>query len=98
MMIENVYYATQPDRVLVTAKGKRAIIEFPIGVSETEEGWVAETVYSIETMNTQNLEKRVNANYELWLELAKKPEPQTTELSDVVEAINALTEIVLGGE
>lgn len=98
MMIENVYYPTRPDRVIVKVKNKRAIIEFPTGVSETEEGWKAEVVYSVETMNTPNFEKRVSENYDTWLALAKKPDPQTTELSDVVEAINALTEIVLGGE
>lgn len=101
MQTRNVYYSSQPNRVIVNAAGKKAVIEFPIGVTEieTEEGksWLAETVYSVETMATPNLETRVEANYDAWLELAKKPEPQSAVLEDVVDALNALTEIVLGG-
>lgn len=102
MQTKNVYYSEQPESVIVNAFGDKAIIEFPVNVTEVEaeEGasWLAETVYCFETMNTPNLKERVEANYEAWLELAKKPAPQVTALDDVVEALNALTEIVLGGE
>lgn len=102
MQTKNVYYSEQPNRVIVNTNGTRAMVELPVNVTEieTEEGtnWLAETVYSFETMNTPNLMERVEADYDEWLELAKKPEPQVAGLNDVVEALNALTEIVLGGE
>ena len=102
MLTRNVYYSEQPNNVIVTVNGDKAVVEFPLNVSEVEveEGsmWLAESVYSVETMNTPNLAERVEANFDKWLDLAKQPKPQTTNLEDVVEAINALTEIVLGGE
>ena len=102
MLTRNVYYSEQPDRVIVYTSGDKAIIEFPINVSEVEveesTNWLAEEVYSIKTTNTANLAERVEANYDAWLDLAKQPEPQSPQLGDVVEALNALTEIVLGGD
>ena len=102
MQTRNVYFSEQPNRVIVNAKGSKAIVEIPVNVTEvqTEEGaiWLAEIVYSFETMNTPNLIERVEANYDQWLEIAKKPEAQATNIEDIVEAINALTEIIIGGE
>lgn len=102
MQTKSVYYSEQPDRVIVNAKGSKAIVEIPVNVTEieTEDGknWLAEVVYSFETMNTPNLKERIENAFDKWLEVAKKPAPQTTELTDVVEALNALTEIILGGE
>ena len=102
MLTRNVYYSEQPNRVIVYTSGDKAIVEFPLNVSEveTEEGtmWLAEEVYAVKTANTPNLVERVEANYDKWLDLAKQPEPQAPALGDVVEALNALTEIILGGE
>ena len=102
MQTRNVYYSQQPDRVIVNTRGSKAIVEIPVNVTEveTEDGkwWLAEVVYFFKTMNTPNLKERIENAYDTWLDLAKKPSPQTTELTDVVEALNALTEIVLGGE
>lgn len=102
MQTKNVYYSEQPDKVIITSNGKFAEVELPVNVTEieNEEGtqYVAETVYRTRTIAAPNLKERVLENYEQWLEKAKETEPQRTELSDVVEALNALTEIVLGGE
>lgn len=100
MLIRNVYYAEQPDEVIVTERGGKAIIEFPTDVSEieTEDGtqYKADVVYYIETAATPNLKGRVEAEFDAWLDLAKIPAVQPTTLDDVVEALNALTEIVIG--
>lgn len=102
MQTRNVYYSQKPDEVIVYTAGDKAIIEIPTGISEveTEDGvqYIADVVYRVQTMNTANLEERVKKNLDAWIENAKETEPQKTELSDVVEALNALTEIVLGGE
>lgn len=102
MQTKNVYYSAQPERVMVTARGERAVIEFPINVTEveTEEGtqWLAESVYSVETVATADLKSRVEQNYEAWLEVAKIIEPQKASIDDVVDALNALTDMILGGE
>lgn len=102
MQTKNVFYGERPDRVIVRSKGGEAIVELPVNVSEVEREdgteWKAETVYSIRTMDRPNLKERVEANYEAWLDAAKKvAEPQATSLGDVVEAINALTDLILGG-
>ena len=101
MQTKNVYYSNQPDAVIVTERGKKAVVEFPCNVTEIKEGdrteWLAANVYYIETVATPNLKERVEAEFEAWLEAAKEPGPQPTSLDDVVEALNALTDIIIGG-
>lgn len=101
MMTKNVYFAEQPDRVIVTANGEKAVVELPVNVAEveTEDGvqYCADTVYSISTKNTPNLRERVEANYAAWLEVARVVEPQKATLDDAIEAINTLTDLVIGG-
>ena len=102
MMIKNVHYGERPNKIIVYRNGGKAIVEFPINVTEipTEDGsqWLAETVYSIRTMDRENLEERIDANYAAWLEAAKNAvEPQAPNLTDVVDAINTLTDLILGG-
>lgn len=101
MQIKNVYYGERPNRVIVTERGGRAVVEMPVNVREIETEdrteWFAETVYYLFTTATPNLEARVEAEYEDWLELAKIPVVAPATLSDVIDAINTLTEIVIGG-
>lgn len=82
--------------------GKKAIVEFPTNVTEIEKEdgveYVASTVYSLETMHTADLAERVSNNFDEWLDKAKVIEPSETTLADVIDAVNALTDIVLGGE
>lgn len=100
MQIRNVYYAEPPENVIVNERGGKAVVEMPVNVIEIEEEdrheWFAEIVYYIETTATPNLKERVEAEYEEWLEVAKIPTPQPASISDVVDALNALTEIVIG--
>ena len=49
------------------------------------------------TMATPNLQERVEQNYEAWFELASKTEPQKATLDDAIEAINVLTDLIIGG-
>lgn len=101
MLIRNVYYGEQPDNVIINERGGRAVVEFPIDVTEipTEDGvqYKADKVYWLETSATPNLRARVEAEYEAWLELAKTPIAQPATLEDVVDAVNVLAEIVIGG-
>lgn len=104
MVVKNVCYAAMPDEVIVKQRGIRAVVEIPENVTEityerdgedvTE--YVAEKVYCINTQYTKNLRERVLADKEAWKEVARQIAPVDTTLADVVEAINALTEIVLG--
>ena len=100
MQTKNVYYAEQPDRVIVSERGGRAVVEMPVNVIEIDgddrHEWLAETVYYIETTTTPNLKERVEDKYEEWLEVAKIPTLQPASIADVVDALNALTEIVIG--
>ena len=101
MQTKNVIYAEHPERVMVYKNGGRARIEFPIDVEEiaTEDRteYLAKTVYSMETAATSGLKERVENNYEQWLAIAMIPEPQSTTLDDVIEAVNALTDMILEG-
>ena len=101
MQTNGVYYASRPSRVMVTTFGDNANIEFPINVREVEaeDGtqYFAEKVFSLRTKATDDLLARVEANYEAWLEIAKLVKPPQTTVEDLVEAINALTDMVLGG-
>ena len=104
MLTRNVHYLEQPDSVIVTEYGRKAMVEFPIDVTEVEieiEGetyteYVAETVYSLPTVAVPNLKDRVLVNYEAWLERAKIPEPKETTIEDLVEVIDALTDLIIG--
>ena len=103
MLTRNVHYSARPENVVVYQNGDNATVEFPLDVTEvTREDeiteYVAAEVYSLHTRNTPDLKKRVTDNYEAWLAIAELPEPQKAELSDVVEAINTLTDLILGGE
>lgn len=102
MQTRNVCYGELPNNVMVYTHGGEAVVEFPVNVTEvpTEDGsqWVAETVYYVRTRNTPGLEGRINANYAAWLEAAKKAiDPQTPTMADLVEAVNTLTDLLIGG-
>lgn len=101
MQTRKVYYAERPDSVIVTAHGSKAVVELPVNISEveTEDGvqYLAEAVYYLATRNTPGLKERVEANYNAWLEVASEIEPEKATLDDAIEAINALTDLVLGG-
>lgn len=71
--------------------------EIGSGTSTTTQ-YLAHKVYQLETNWTPNIEQRIEANFAGWLAKAKIPAVQEATLSDVVEAVNALTELVLGGE
>lgn len=101
MILSDVHYAHNPD-VTVTVKGKTAVVEIPTEVEavEREDGteYIAATVYVVNTKPTPNLKERVLANIEKWKRSAVEPEKEPgTTLDDVVEGLNALAEIVLGG-
>ena len=106
MQTRNVHYAQQPDRVIIRENAGKAIIELPINVAEitierdgeTITEWVAEKVYYAHAIATPNIKERVENNYNAWLELASRPDTQQVTMDDLVEAINALTDIILGGE
>lgn len=101
MQTKNVYYTEEPSRFIINRHGSNALVEFPANVqkveSEDKTEWLAGTVYSISTKYTANLADRIEADFDLWLEAAKQIEPQPVDLNDVVEALNALTEVVIGG-
>lgn len=101
MQTKNVYYAKRPDRVMVTTCGDNALVEFPAGVAEvqTDDGvqYLATKVYSIKTRATTNLKERVERNYDAWLGMAQTEEVPQTTISDLVEAVNALTDMIIGG-
>lgn len=103
MLIRNVHYAEKPKKVVITTCGSVSVVEFPLDVQEViiegEEDrveYVADSVYSLTTMNTANLRERIEGNYEEWLEKAKEVVTPKTSLEDVMEAVNALAEIVIG--
>lgn len=103
MQTRNVHYSERPDDVMIVANGPMAVIELPVNVTEVEVDeerteYVAEYVYSVKTVNTPDLKKRVEENYEAWLEVAMQVEPQKPSIEDVVDAINVLTDLILGGE
>ena len=101
MLTKKVYYTQEPPMVVVRHNGKNAVVEMPRDVEEvqTENGveYLAENVYSVKTAYTPDLAERVAANYEKWLAAAAKTEPQKTTMEDIVEAISALTDILLEG-
>lgn len=101
MRTRNVYYAERPDKVIVTANGDTACVEIPVDITEieTEDGvqYRADTVYSIQTRNTPDIKQRVEKDYYAWIAVAQTIEPPKTTVDDLVEAINALTDMVIGG-
>lgn len=102
MLTRNVHYAEKPDKIIVLRNGSIAVVEMPTEVTQVEldderSEYVAGKVYSVRTTNTPNLEERVEASYDEWLALASEAEPKTATLEDVIDAVNALTEIVIGG-
>ena len=104
MQTKNVHYSTRPDLVIITENGRKATIEFPIDVTEIEKEfdgetiteYLAETVYSFQTISVPNLKQKILTNYDAWLERAKIPEVQEITIEDLVEVIDALTDIIIG--
>ena len=101
MLTKNVHYSERPNRFEIQSNGQKACVEFPLNITEveTEEGteFVAATVYSLETSYTPNLAERIEADFDSWLKKAKEPEMPQTTLEDVVEAVNMLQELIIGG-
>lgn len=81
----------QPDN------GGSGLPEIGSGASTVTQ-YLAHNVYQLETNWTPNIEQRIQDNFEGWLAKAKIPESKEATLSDVIEAVNALTEVILGGE
>ena len=102
MMTRSVYNSDKPNSYEIRSNGQRAGVEFPLNVTEveTEEGthYVEEVVYSLSTMATSDLADRIEENFDAWLRKAKEPEMPQTTLEDVVEAVNMLQELIIGGE
>ena len=102
MLTKNVIYGTEPDRVIVQriAKTARALVSFPVDVHELEDGggWMADEVYDINRPWSEGLVAEIDAHYEAWLADAMVESIPQATLDDVVEAINELADIVLGGE
>lgn len=105
MLTRSVFYSQEPEQVSVHRighNGYTARVDFPVNIQQVmiqdEELQYKADVYSIEVGFTPDLKERIESNYEAWLAVAKEiPAPQPT-VQDVIEAINELTEIVLGGE
>lgn len=102
MLIRNVCYQEMPERFEVRRHGgKMATVLFPTEIIETEdpEGntqYLAKKVYVLETGWTQGIEERISGRFDAWLAKAKEPQEAATTLDDLVEAINTLTDIVMG--
>lgn len=103
MLTKNVQFAERPEDVMVHRIGTSYTcrVDFPVNIRETEVDddvqYIAD-VYSTEVGYTEGLKERIEQNIEPWMELAKvAPAPQPT-IQDAIDAINELTEIILGGE
>ena len=104
MLTRNVYFTERPENVIVTRFGNTYCcrIDLPVNIEEVETGegetqWKAD-VYSVEAGYTVDIKERVEENYDAWMEVAQAviaPEPT---IQDVVEAMNELTDLILGGE
>ncbi len=101
MITYDVFYNKRPEEIEIRANGDSAVIEFPVNVTEveTEDGteYHAEKVYAVKVRYTENLLERVKENKEAWLDIAKVVETPKTTVNDLVDAINALTDMVIGG-
>lgn len=102
MLIKNVYYQEEPEKVEIRRYGRKATVVFATDIrkrEETEEedgGYIAGKVYTIDVDYTKKLRSRVEENYDEWLLRAKKSETKETTLEDVVEALETLTDVVMG--
>ena len=78
----------------------RCLVSFPLEVSELEDGsgWEAGEVYDMIRPWEPGLKAAIEANYEAYLDAAIRESEPVATLDDVVDAINELAEIVLGGE
>lgn len=100
MMTKDTHFADEPQRFIITTADNMAHIEFPTNVREieTEERteYVAD-VYYMRTANRDGLHDEIKNNYEAWLARAMEEPMPKTSLEDVVDAVNALVDIVIGG-
>ena len=104
MLQKNVYYAMRPSNVEVYRIGTsyRARVDFPTNIREildAEENTIfVADVYSLELDWRNNLEKDIQLNYDYWFSRARQVAPIQPTLQVAIEAINLLTDLVLGGE
>ena len=103
MLTKGVQYAHEPERVNIRRHGNgyMCTVELAENVRQ-EQGadgdavWIAD-VYSLDAGYTAGIRERVERDRESWLAIAREiPVPKPT-IEDVVDALNALTEAVIGG-
>ena len=104
MLTRNVFYSERPERVVVNRIGNTSTcrVDLPTNIEEVEtpDGGTQykADVYSINAGYTANLAERVEANYDAWLTVAQEvPIPEPT-IQDVIDAVNDLTDLILGGD
>ncbi len=104
MLTKNVYFGERPEAVIVNRYGSsyNCRVDLPVNIEEVETGegetqWKAD-VYSIECGYTVGLKERVEADYESWLAVAHEVIAPQPTIQDAIDAINELTDIILGGE
>lgn len=103
-MTRNVYYGNKPEKayVLKVANTNTCYVELPVNVEEIpgdgerDTQWKSD-VYSIRTLYKESLLEEVLSNYDAWLERAKEESIPEVTIDDVMETVNLLTSIVLGG-
>lgn len=102
MLTKNVQFAKKPDKVMIRRiqNGYMCYVDLVENIREMKENeetnYIAD-VYSVQAGYTAGLKERVERDYEKWLMVAKDiPAPQPT-VTDIVDAINALAELVIGG-
>lgn len=104
-MIKKVQFAENPPevRVIPIGNGTHARVEISNNVytdidSEENTIYFAD-LYILENVKyTPNLENRILTQKESWMKKASITLPVNPTLQDAIDAINALTEIVLGDE
>lgn len=105
MLTKNVQFAERPENVMIcrVGNGFTCRIDFPVNIREVEMGEENEVqyladVYSVNANYTEGMQERVENEFDFWFAKANEIEIPQPTIQDAIDAINALTEIVLGGE
>lgn len=81
-------YDTQPEKIQIEEAADHAVVFLREKITKEDEGYSADEYYII-TEKSKNLYKRVEANFDTWLERAKE-EPEEKESTEDILMETAL--------
>lgn len=103
MLLKDVWFSHRPEKIIINKINStyQAKVDLPVNIkkhTDAEGDYYTADVYTLIVGYSNTLKEQVEKDYDKWVAMAATSLPVEPTLQDAIDAINALTEIVLGGE